>query len=58
MGNIDIRRSVEGRGMGWGTCRIEGGYYRDFQEGKQGNLRRWVWVGLMGEEKIEDLDGG
>ena len=37
VGNIDIRRSVERRGMGRGTCRIQDGYYRDFQEEKQGS---------------------
>ena len=35
-GEQDIRRSVEGRGMGRGTWGIEDGHYRDFQEGKQG----------------------
>ena len=34
MGNRDIRRSVEGRGMGRVTRGIQDGYYRDFQEGK------------------------
>ena len=37
VGNRDIRRSVEGRGMGRGTWRIQDGHYRDFQEGKQGS---------------------
>ena len=32
----DIKRSVEGRGRGWGTWGIQDGHYRDFQEGKQG----------------------
>ena len=36
MGNRDIRRSVEGRGIGWGTQGIQDGHYRDFHEGKQG----------------------
>ena len=36
VGNRDIRRSVEGRRMGWGTWGIEDGHYRDFQEGKKG----------------------
>ena len=36
VGNGDIRRSVEGRGMGWETWGIQDGHYRDFQEGKQG----------------------
>ena len=36
VGNRDIRRSVEGRGMGRGTLGIQDGHYRDFQEGKQG----------------------
>ena len=56
LGNRDIRRSVEGRGMGWGTWGIQDGHYRDFQEGKQGILRRWVWGGLTWVEKIEDLE--
>ena len=29
----------------------------DFQEGKQEILRRWVWGGLTGIEKIKVLDG-
>ena len=33
-------------------------YYRDFQEGKQGIRRRWVWGGLMWVVKIKILDGG
>ena len=33
VGNRDIRRSVERRRMGWG---IQDGYYKDFQEGRQG----------------------
>ena len=36
MWNRDIGRSVEGRGMGWGTRGIQDGHNRDFQEGKQG----------------------
>ena len=36
VGNRDMRRSVEGRGMGWGTQGKQDGHYRDFQEGKQG----------------------
>ena len=35
MGNRDIRRSEEGRGMGRGTRGIQDGHYRDFLEGKQ-----------------------
>ena len=35
MGNRDIRISVEGRGMWWGTRGIQDGHYRDFQEVKQ-----------------------
>ena len=57
MGNRDIRRSVERRGMGRGTRGIQDGHYRDFQEGKQGILRRWGWGGLMRVEKIVVLDG-
>ena len=36
VGNRDIRRSVEERGIGRGTWGIEDGHYTDFQEGKQG----------------------
>ena len=36
VGNRDMRRSVEGRGMGLGTWGIQDGHYRDFQEGKKG----------------------
>ena len=36
VGNRDMKRSVEGRGMGWGTRGKQDGHYRDFQEGKQG----------------------
>ena len=43
MGNKHISRSVEGRGIGWGTRGIQDGYYRDFQEG---NLKE-VGLGWM-----------
>ena len=36
VGNRALRRSVEGRGMGWGTRGIQDGHYMDFPEGKQG----------------------
>ena len=36
MGNRDVRGSVEGRGIGWGTRGIQDGHDRGFQEGKQG----------------------
>ena len=36
VGNRDIRRSVEGRGMGQGKWGIQDGHYKDFQEGKKG----------------------
>ena len=36
VGNRDMRRSVEGRGMGWGTWVIQDGHDMDFQEGKHG----------------------
>ena len=43
VGNRDIRRSVEGRGMGRGTRGTQDGHYRDFQEGlsgrRAGNLK-------------------
>ena len=32
MGNSDIRRSVEGREMGWETWGIEDGHYRTFRK--------------------------
>ena len=39
MGNGDIRRSVEGRGMGQGTRGIQDGHYRDFRDlVRQGNF--------------------
>ena len=31
----DMRISVEGRGIGWGTQGEQDGHYMDFQEGKQ-----------------------
>ena len=48
------------KGEGWGGEHggIQDGHYRDFQEGRQGIRRRWVWGGLTGVEKIEVLDGG
>ena len=36
VGKRDVRRSVEGRGMGWGAQGKQDGHNRDFQEGKQG----------------------
>ena len=62
----DIRRSVEGRGMGQGTQGKQDGHYMDFQvltrQGlsgrKAGNLKEVGLGGLSGVEKIEDLDGG
>ena len=47
-GNRDIRRSVEGRGMEWGTRGIQDGHDSDFQDGWQGIGRGWVWRGLTG----------
>ena len=41
MGNRDSRRSVKGRGMGWGTQGKQDGHYRDFQEGKEVGLG-WI----------------
>ena len=32
VGNRDIRRSMEGRGIGWGTRGLQDGHYRDFQD--------------------------
>ena len=38
--NRNFRRSLEGRGMGWGTQGIQDGHYGDFQElTRQGTLR-------------------
>ena len=42
VGTRDMRRSVDGRGVGWGTWDKQDGCYRDFQEGKQGIGRRRV----------------
>ena len=50
VGKRDIR-SVERRGVGRGTRRIQDGHYRDLQEGKQGILRRWVWGWINGGRK-------
>jgi len=36
LGTRDVRRSVEGRGLGRGTQGKQDGHCRDFQEGKQG----------------------
>ena len=41
MGNRDVRRSVEGRGMGWGTWGIHDGHHRNFPEGKEVG---WWWI--------------
>ena len=46
VGNRDIRRSVEGRAMGWGTRGIQDGHYRDLQMGN----RRWTLQGLSGRK--------
>ena len=35
VGNRDMRRSLEGIGMGWGTLGKQDEHYRDFQQGKQ-----------------------
>ena len=48
VGNRDMRRSVEGRGMRRGTWGEQDGHYRDFQEEKQGIWRGSVWGGLTG----------
>ena len=66
MGNRDIRRAVEGRGMRRGTRSKHDGHYKDFQvlsrqglSGRiAGNLKEVGLGGLSREEKIEDLDGG
>ena len=66
MGNRDIRRSVEGRGIGRGTWGTQDGQYKDFQDltrqvlsgRKAGNLKEVGLSRLSGVEKIEDLDGG
>ena len=53
-----MRRSVEGRGLGWGPQSKQDGHYRDIQVlTRQGLSRRWVWGGLTGVEKIVVLDG-
>ena len=65
VGNRDIR-SVERRGMGQGTQSKQDGHHRDFKviarQGHSGreaeNLKRWVWGGLAGVEKIVVLDRG
>ena len=41
VGNKYIRRSVKGRGMGWGTWGIQDGHHRDFQDlARQGTFRK------------------
>ena len=53
-------RSVEGRGMGWGTWGKQGGHYRDFQvltqQGlsgrKAGNLKE-VGLGWINEGRTD-----
>ena len=54
--NRDIRRSVEGRGMGWGTWGIW--TLQGLSGRKAGNLKEVGLGGLSGVEKIEDLDRG
>ena len=60
----DIRRSVEGRGMGRGTRGIQDGHYntrwtlQGLSGRKAGNLKEVGLGGSSGVEKIEDLDGG
>ena len=36
VGSKDMMRSVEGRGMGWGTQDVQDGHHSDFREGKPG----------------------
>ena len=49
MGNKDIRRSVEGRGVGRGTLGKQDGHYRDFQDLTQ--------QGTFGKE-VREFEGG
>ena len=66
VGNRDIRRSVEGRGMGRGTRGTQDGHHGDFQDLKDrelsgrtaGNLKEVGWGGLTGVEKLIVLDVG
>ena len=58
MGNRDIRRSVEGRGMGVGNMGNARWTLQGLSGRKAGNLKEVGLGGLMGVEKIEDLDGG
>ncbi len=56
MGNRDIRRSVEGRGMGnMGNTRWT---LQGLSRRKAGTLKEVGLGGLTGVEKIEDLVGG
>ena len=55
MGNRDIR-SVEGRGMGWGTRGIQDGRHRDFHDlTRQGSFGKdgmeFEGCGIMGKER-------
>ena len=58
MGNRDIRRSVEGRGMGVGNMGNTRWILQGLSGRKAGNLKEVGLGGLSGVEKIEDLDGG
>ena len=58
MGNRDIRRTLEERGMGWGTRGIQDGHYRDFRAvtlqelsgRKAGNLKE-VGLGWINRDR-------
>ena len=50
IGNRDMTRSVEGRGMGWATRGKEDGHHRDFQD--------LTWQGAFGKEGREFEGGG
>ena len=58
VGNRDIKRSVEARGMGWGAQEKTRWTLQGLSGRTEGNLKEVGLGGLSGVEKIEDVDGG
>ena len=58
MGNRDIRRSVERRGMGQGTWGIQDGHHRDFLGRKAGNLKEGGLGWINGGRKDQGFGWG
>ena len=57
MGNRDIRRSVEGRGMGAGSTGYTTWTLQGLSGRKAGNLKEVGLGWINGGKKIEDFDG-